>query len=88
MEVNCQASVQTLNVFFLPEMDYKHTCATIYTYFYGIADNNIVSYDLKKSYILYMIYEGFVSFHHTSTHISNRPKQVLPVQMPGGRVSA
>ena len=24
MDVNCKASLQTLNVFFLPEMGYKH----------------------------------------------------------------
>ena len=29
VDVNCYASSQTLNVFFLPEKDYKHTCDTI-----------------------------------------------------------
>ena len=33
VDVNMKSHSQTLNVFFLPEKDYKHTRDTIYTHF-------------------------------------------------------
>jgi hypothetical protein len=39
MDVNCQASWQTFKCVWWPEMDYKHTCDTIFTHFQGITNN-------------------------------------------------
>ena len=57
-------------------MDYKHTCDTIYTHFWGITDN-IYGFGRLSSFIVY-----------PSTHISTRPQQILPIQMIGRQVSA
>ena len=62
----------------LHEMDYKHTCDTIFTHFQGIT-NNI--------YGLGRLFAPFLPVHHPSTHISTRPYSFLTVQMTGGRVS-
>ena len=39
MDVNCSASLQTFKCVWWPQMDYKHTCDTIYTHFQGITNN-------------------------------------------------
>ena len=39
MDVNCSASLQTLKCVWWPEMDYRHTCDTIFTHFQGITNN-------------------------------------------------
>ena len=39
MDVNCLGSLHTLNVSDDLKMDYKHTCDTIYTDFWGITGN-------------------------------------------------
>ena len=75
MDVNCYASVQTLNV----SDDLKwtiNTCDIIFTHFQGITTSMVLE-DLFCSFILY-----------PSTHISTRPQWFLPVQMTGGRFSA
>ena len=57
----------------LPEMDYKHTCDTIFTHFQGIT-NNI--YDFVRPFFA-------PSFFYPSTHISTRPYSFIPVQVTG-----
>ena len=62
VDVNCSASLQTFKCVWWPEMDYKHTCDTIFTHFHGIT-NNI--YGFQRLFV-------FCSFiclpvHHPST---------------------
>ena len=74
MDVNCEASLQTFKCVWLPEMDYKHTCDTIFTRFQGIT-NNIYGFGRP------LFAPSFF------TDISTRPYSFLPIQMTGGRVS-
>ena len=61
------------------EMDYKHTCDTIFTHCQGIT-NNI--YGFEKPYFC-----SFIFYLSTIFHNSTRPYSFLPVQMKGEQVS-
>ena len=74
-----ETSSQTLNVFFWPEKNYKHTCDTIYTHFQGIT-NNI--YGFGRSFFLLRFFTCPPIF------LPVYPYSFLPVQMMGGQVSA
>ena len=80
MDVTCfKSQFKTLKCAQWPEMDYKHTCHTIYKHFHLFkATNNICGFeDLICSFIYYL-----------SIHIYTRLQSFLPVQVAGGQVSA